>query len=71
MNATTHPIVLTPHVINTINALPVDDRIAIAGALCGEMILGADASTCLTPRQNLMFAMIRRYVERDSLPREA
>ncbi len=62
----TRPIILTPRVINTINSLPVDDRIAIAGALCGEMILGADASACLTPLQSLVFAMIRQYVEHDS-----
>ena len=73
MNATstttasaTRSIILSERVLNTINSLPVDDRIAIASAVAGELILGASASGELTPLQNLVFAMIRQYVKHDT-----
>lgn len=72
MNATTttasasRSIILSERVLNTINSLPVDDRIAIASAIAGEIILGASAAGELTPLQNLVFAMIRQYVKHDT-----
>lgn len=47
MNATANPnrsIILSARVLNTINSLPIDDKIAIASAVAGEIILGANAS---------------------------
>lgn len=69
MNAISSPsrsIILSERVLNTINSLPADDRIAIASAVAGEIILGANASSALTPLQNLVFAMIRQYVKHDT-----
>ncbi len=69
MNATANPnrsIILSARVLNTINSLPIDDKIAIASAVAGEIILGANASGELTPLQNLVFAMIRQYVKHDT-----
>lgn len=59
-------IVITQHVINTINSLPMEERLAITAALAGEMILGADSSKALTPTQEMIFAMIKSYVKRDT-----
>lgn len=58
--------IITPHVINTINSLPVEERIAITAALAGEMILGTDSTSSLTPVQEIIFSMIRQYVRRDT-----
>ena len=59
-------IVLPPHVINTINSLPTAERVAIAGALAGEIILGASIDGELTPQQTMLYAVIRDYIKRDS-----
>ncbi len=59
-------IILSPRVINTINALPDADRIAVANALTGEFILGTGTPTDLTPLQTLAMAVIRQYVRHDS-----
>lgn len=58
--------VITPHVINTINSLPMEDRLAITAALAGEMILGADSRTTLTPVQEMIYSMIKSYVKHDT-----
>ncbi len=59
-------IYLSPRVINTLNALPEDDRIAVASAITGELILGARATDHLTPMQTLAFTIIRSYVVNDT-----
>lgn len=59
-------IYLSPRVINTINALPENDRIAVASAIAGELILGDRASGHLTPMQTLAFTIIRSYVMSDT-----
>lgn len=63
-------IVITQHVINTIKSLPMEERLAIASALAGEMILGAtideNAENGLTPMQTVLYSMIRDYIRRDS-----
>lgn len=59
-------IVLTPHVLNTINSLPEEERIAITCALAGEMILGNSSDNGLTPEQSLIYTIIRDYIRRDS-----
>lgn len=59
--------VITPNVINTINSLPLEERVAMVSALAGELILGATrAEGELTPMQEVMYSMIRGYVRRDT-----
>ncbi|MCM1452222.1 MAG: hypothetical protein NC102_08180 [Clostridium sp.] len=59
-------IYLSPRVLNTINALPENDRIAVASAIAGELILGDDDNSHLTPMQTLAFTIIRSYVKSDT-----
>lgn len=59
------PVFFSPRVLSTINALPENDRKAIAAAITGEFILGAQTGD-LTPVQTLVMAIIRRYVEHDT-----
>lgn len=59
-------IVLTPHVLNTINSLPTEERVAIASALAGEMILGASVAGELTAQQNMIYTIIKDYIRRDT-----
>lgn len=58
--------VITPNVINTINSLPQEDRLAITSALAVEMILGCETTSGLTPVQEILYAMIKSYVSRDT-----
>lgn len=67
MNQLSAPtMVITPHVVDTINSLPADERGAISSALAQEFILGRDPSETLTPFQTMVYAMIRSYVSRDT-----
>ena len=59
-------IVITPHVINTINALPEEERVAVASAFIGEMIMGVEVEDSLSPIQIMLYAVIKSYVQRDS-----
>ena len=58
-------LVITPHVVNTINALPDEERSAISVALANEFILGKDPTEGLTPVQAMIYSMISFYVRRD------
>lgn len=60
-------IVISSHVINTINALPVEERNAIAQALASEMILGADLCHTLSPMQEMLYSVIKFYIQKDSI----
>lgn len=60
------PVFFSQRVLNTINALPDSDRQAIAHAITGEFILGAESAISLTPLQSLVFAIVRQYVEHDT-----
>jgi hypothetical protein len=60
------PIVLSPSVISTIQSLPLNERLTIAAAIAGEMILGRDVRHDLTPFENILYTMISDSVERDS-----
>lgn len=60
-------ILITPHVINTINALPLDERIAITSALAGELILGQDPRKDLSPLQEMIYSIIRFYIKQDTV----
>ena len=60
-------VVITPHVINTLNALPSEERDAIASALAANLLLGEEvADSTLTPMQKIIYTMIRSYVRRDT-----
>lgn len=59
-------IVITPNVINTLRALPYEERLAVASALAGEMLLGAGVATDLAPEQDLVYTILRNYVQRAS-----
>lgn len=60
--------VISPRVINTINSLPVEERLAVTSALAAELILGAESTgdTSLTPMQEVIYSMIKMYVRRDT-----
>lgn len=66
INAMNQSIVLTPHVINTINSLPTEERVAIASAIAGEIILGGSVTNELTAQQALLYTVIKDYIRRDS-----
>lgn len=59
-------IVITPNVINTLRALPLEERLNVASALAGEMLLGAGVATELGPDEGLVYAILRNYVEQAS-----
>lgn len=59
-------IVITPHVINTINSLPKEERVAVASAFISEMIMGVNPEDELTPLQTMLYSVIRFYVQQDS-----
>ena len=61
----TKEIVITPHVIKTLRALPTEERVAVAAALTGEMLLGTDVGD-LRPIENMIYSIIRFYVNQDS-----
>ena len=50
------PIVITPKVISTIQSLPEEERVTIAGAIAKEMILG-DSDVSLSPVQRIIYAI--------------
>lgn len=60
-------ILISPRVINTINSLPEDERIAVVTAFVGDMIMGVKVEDSLTPIQTMLYAVIKSYVQRDSL----
>ena len=59
-------IVLSRYVINTINSLPENERLSIASALAGEMILGAKLTNDLNPQEEMLYSVIRNFIMRDS-----
>lgn len=59
-------IIITPHVINTLKSLPAKERTAITNALAEDMILG-DVATGLSPYQQMLYSIIRFYVDRDTM----
>lgn len=58
-------IVISPHVINTLRALPSEERINIATAIAGEILLGNETFH-LEPIESMIFSIIRFYIEQDS-----
>lgn len=61
----TQSVFFSTRVLDTINALPFDDRSTMAAALTSEFILGADVSGSLSGVQKMVYAIIRHYVRQD------
>lgn len=59
-------IVISPRVINAIQSMPYEDRIAIVSALAGELILGQSPEGQLSPLETMLYQMILSYVRHDS-----
>ena len=59
-------IVITPNVINTLRALPVEARMSVASALAGEMLLGAGVCNDLSPEEDMIYQILRFYVNQAS-----
>lgn len=66
MNNTSNAIVITSQVINTLRSLPYDERLSVASALASEMLLGMGPCSDLAPDENLIYQILRTYVERAS-----
>lgn len=60
------PILITPHVINTINSLPEEERIAVASAFISDMIMGIDPEKSLSSLQTMLYSVIKFYVQQDT-----
>lgn len=67
MKVMNQAIVLTPHVINTINSLPEEERVAVASAFVSEMIMGVNPDESLSPLQKMLYSVIKLYVQQDSI----
>ena len=59
---------ISPRVIDTISSLPIEDRDVITTALARDLILGQDVTSSLSPMQAIVYAIVRFYVNQDSLP---
>lgn len=59
-------IVFTPNVLNTLRSLPIEERMSVACALTGELLLGAGVSSNLSPEEDLVYQILRNYVEKAS-----
>jgi len=58
--------VISSHVVDTIKALPREEREAVSRALACELFSGGDPDSFLTPFQAMIYSVIRYYVKRDS-----
>lgn len=63
MNA---PFFISPRVVNTLNSLPEEDRLALVSTIASELVLGCKSDKELTPLQQLAYTIIRQYVVRDT-----
>ncbi len=59
-------IVITPNVINTLRSLPYEERMSVASALAGEILLGAGPCDNLEPMESMIYQIIRFYVDQAS-----
>lgn len=60
-------LVISQHVMNTIRALPQEEREIISNALAREFLLGIDPESDLSPFQAMLYSVIRYYVKRDNI----
>lgn len=63
------PVYFSSRVIDTINSLPLTDRLPVSNALTMEFVLGQDPSDTLSPIQTMVYAMIKYYVKHDASKR--
>lgn len=59
-------IVISSHVINTINSLPKEERIAVASAFVSDMIIGVNPEEELSSVQTMLYSVIKFYIQQDS-----
>ena len=59
-------LVFTPQVLNTLRSLPYAERLTVASALAGELLLGAGECSDLEPEVNLVYQILRNYITKDS-----
>lgn len=59
-------IVITSHVLNTLRSLPYEERMNVASALAGEMLLGTGPCDDLEPQENIIYQILRSQVNRAS-----
>lgn len=59
-------IVITPHVLNALRSLPYEERMSVTSALAGEMLLGAGQCTNLKPVEEMIYSILRFYVQQAS-----
>ena len=59
-------IVITPNVLNTLRSLPYEERMSVASALAGEMLLGAGPCNDLSPEESMIYQILRFYVNQAS-----
>lgn len=58
--------VISDDVINTINSLPEEDRIAMSAAIASEMICGRNVERNLNSMQRIILSIIRSSVQRST-----
>ncbi len=58
-------VIISQRVIDTINSLSIADRSPISNALGMEFILGQSPEDTLTTMQNIVYSIIRFYVNQD------
>ncbi len=63
----TSSIVISQNVIKTIVRLPKEERKAIFGAFACDEIFQTQREVELTPYQELIYAMVKDYIQRDSI----
>lgn len=59
-------IVITSQVLNTLRSLPYEERLNVASALSTEMLLGLGPCSDLSPNENIVYQMLRCFVQRAS-----
>lgn len=59
-------LVISQHVVNTIQSLPQEERVVISNALVSEFILGENPESVLTPFQAMLYSVVRYYVKKDN-----
>ena len=67
MSKINKPILITPHVINTINSLPEEERIAVASAFISDMIMGVNPENSLSSLQTMLYSIIKFQVQQDTI----
>lgn len=59
-------IIFTSQVLRTLRSLPYEERLNVASALAGEMLLGTGPCDNLSPDENIVYQMLRHNVNRAS-----